>query len=275
MKLLFAPLFLLISLATQAQLARHLVKVWETDTIIPIPESVLPDEDQKTLYVSLIDGEPWGADGKGGIAKLTSDGKIVNLRWVEGLNAPKGMGQYKGKLYVADITDLVIIDIKAGKVEERLPISDSKGLNDVTIDSKGVVYVSDSEMGKVFKIENARTTVHVDGIKGINGIKSSDDNLFILASPNMYKIGSGKKAELVASGLEQGADGIEAVGNGDFIVSCWGGLIYYVSSNGEKRVLLDTQQEKMNTADIGFITGKNIVLIPTFFKKSVAAFHLK
>ena len=43
-----------------------LEKIWETDTIVAVPESVLPYEGK--LYISLIDGAPWAADGKGGIA---------------------------------------------------------------------------------------------------------------------------------------------------------------------------------------------------------------
>ncbi len=58
-------IFLLIaSMGAEAQ-THTLEKMWETDTIVAIPESVLPDTKKKILYVSLIDGGPWVSDGKG------------------------------------------------------------------------------------------------------------------------------------------------------------------------------------------------------------------
>ena len=120
-----------------------LEKIWESDTTLATPESVLFYKDG--LYVSLIDGQPWDADGKGGIGKLDKNGKIVNATWVTGLNAPKGMGLWNKKLYVADVSELVIINTISGKVESKINIAGSQGLNDITIDSKRTIYVSDSK----------------------------------------------------------------------------------------------------------------------------------
>ena len=99
---------------------------------------------QNELYVSLIDGKGNEKDGKGGVAILNKDGSIKTLNWISGLNAPKGLGIYKNKLYVADLTDVVIIDTKAGKVLKSIAIPGAIFLNDITIDSKGTVYVSDT-----------------------------------------------------------------------------------------------------------------------------------
>ncbi len=64
---------LLISASVSAKAQIHtLEKIWETDTIVAIPESVLPDKN--ILYISLIDGGAWNADGKGGIGKLSFKG---------------------------------------------------------------------------------------------------------------------------------------------------------------------------------------------------------
>ncbi len=79
-------------------------------------ESVLFDSERKTLYVANIGGKPDAKDGLGFISKVGLDGKIENLKWVTGLDAPKGMGLYKNKLYVADVSRIVVIDIAAGKI---------------------------------------------------------------------------------------------------------------------------------------------------------------
>ena len=75
-------------LVTSAQ-KHQLEKVWETDAIVAIPESVLPE--QNILYVSLIDGGAWDADGIGGVGKLSLNGKNYDSSWITGLNAPKGL----------------------------------------------------------------------------------------------------------------------------------------------------------------------------------------
>src|SRR5262245_51104588 len=111
--------------------AQHqLVKLWETDSVLKVPESVLLDAANKVLYASNIDGtDPWARDGKGSVAKIGLDGKVIAAEWVTGLNSPKGMGLHNGKLYVADLTDVVVIDIAGGKIEKRIAVPGAEGLN--------------------------------------------------------------------------------------------------------------------------------------------------
>ena len=94
-------------------------KLWATDTILKVPESVLVDDKENCLWVSNIDGAANGKDGKGSISKLSKTGTPINLDWVTGLNAPKGMAKYKQELYVADLTELVVIDIKKGVIKNK------------------------------------------------------------------------------------------------------------------------------------------------------------
>src|SRR5688572_9664565 len=119
MKQIVLPFFLCAFTAAQAQQHR-LEKLWQTDSTIAVPESVLPDDKDKVLFVSLIDGGGWEADGKGGVGKLSPDGKTYNGTWITGLQAPKGMGRLGNKLYVADITEVVVVDIKKGAIEKRI-----------------------------------------------------------------------------------------------------------------------------------------------------------
>src|SRR6476661_4309301 len=105
MKPLVSAALLFFIFSAKAQ-THHLQKLWETDTVLAIPESVLLDFQKNILYVSLIDGAPWAVDGKGEIAILNMDGKVLNNKWITGLNAPKGMGKWGNKLYVADVTEV-------------------------------------------------------------------------------------------------------------------------------------------------------------------------
>ena len=61
----------------------------------------------------------------------------------------------------------------------------------------------------------------------------------------------------------------------EFIVSCWHGTIHYVNSDGTREVLLDTHEQKINSADIGYDSKQRIVYVPTFFKNTIVAYELK
>ena len=270
MKRLTTLLFVITAIAAQAQ--HTLEKIWESDSTLAIPESVLYDKDG--LFVSLIDGQPWVADGKGGIARIDKNGKITNLTWITGLQAPKGMALEKKKLYVADMTDVVVIDVKSGKIESRIPVVGSKGLNDVTIDDKGTIYTSDSQGGQIFTITKGKSELYIPETRGVNGLKAVGNELYICLGNGLYKAGADKKPVLVAS-MKMGGDGIEPVGNGDYIVSVWQGLVFYMTKDGVMQQMLDSRPQKTHAADIGYNAKEHIVYVPTFAKKSVVAYKVK
>jgi len=273
MKTLFKLLLLgLISIAAIDADAQHsLKKLWETDSVVAVPESVLPVG--KTLYVSEIDGEPWGRDGKAEIGKIGRDGKVIDLNWITGLNAPKGLAIRGDKLYVADLDELVVISISKGKIDHKIKIDGASGLNDVTVDKNGVVYVSDTQKACVFKVDHDKATMLMDKLVGANGVKAVGDKLYILTGDGMYVTDASNKLTKICV-LEHGGDGIEPIGNGDFLVTAWGGWLYYVHADGTKDVLLDTHTTTHRTADIGYDPKTRIVYVPTFLAKSVAAYKL-
>ena len=75
--------------------------------------------------------------------------------------------------------------------------------------------------------------------------------------------------------MDGGTDGIENVEGKDFLVSCWGGTVWYVKEDGTKTLLLDTREQKINAADIGYDAKNKIVYVPTFWKNSVVAYQLQ
>jgi sugar lactone lactonase YvrE len=185
------------------------------------------------------------------------------------------MGLYNGKLYVANIDNVVVIDVATGTITEKIAIDGAQGLNDVTIDKKGLVYVSDSRAKKVFTIENGKVSLFLENLQGPNGLLAQDDNFFVLDAGALLKVGKDKSLTKITEGMEGGTDGIEHVKGNEYIVSCWGGVIYYVSLDGTKTTLLDTRPEKSNTADIGYDAKNRIVYVPTFWKNKVVAYELK
>ncbi len=264
-----------LGVAATAAAQPTLVKKWESDASFKVPESVYFDKAGKVLYVSNIDGEPWGKDGAGSIGKLGLDGKVVAAEWVKGLNAPKGMALSKGTLWVADLSEVVGIDVAKGTITSRIPVEGAVKLNDLTVDAKGVLYVSDSETKKVHKIDGKTVTTLLEGLKGPNGVLAHGADLYVLDSGGLYKVQPDKTLKLVADGMEGGTDGVEPIKGGGFVVSSWGGVIYHVGANGSKHMLMDTRPAKANSADIGFDPETATVYVPTFFKNTVIAYTLQ
>ena len=257
--------------------SHKLTQKWESDTLFKVPESVRFDAKNKVLYVANIEGkEPWGADGKGSIGKLGLDGKIINVDWVTGLQAPKGMDIYNDRLYVADLTNIIVIDIATAKIVRKINVADAKGLNDISIDATGVIYVTDSQGKRLYRVEENSPAIMLDTLAGPNGVLDNGKNLFLLNNGGMYKVNqlNHNALSMIADGMEGGTDGIEHVKDDDFIVSCWAGHVWYINGDGRKEMLFDGKSLGKNTADIGYDPVNKMVYVPTFWKNSVIAFEL-
>lgn len=263
----------LLSFTVNAQ--HSLQQIWETDTTLKTPESVLFDGANNVLYVANIDGEGGAKDGKGSIGKVGLDGKIVAVDWVPGLQAPKGMAIVKNTLWVADIDEMVAIDIKAGKITQHVKIEGAQFLNDVAAAPDGTVYVTDSRNKELWKLENGKPSKVLENLKGPNGVLVHNGSVHILDQGTLYKVGKDNSLQKLAEGMESSTDGLENVQGNEFLVSCWMGVVYYVKEDGSTQVLLDTREQKVNSADIGYDAKKRIVYVPTFFKNKVVAYQLK
>lgn len=253
-----------------------LEQIWATTdtTALRTPESVLLDKPNDILYVSLIDGGGGDKDGKGGIAKVGTDGKVINASWVTGLSAPKGMGITGGQLYVTDLTELVQIDLATGKITKKIAVDGAVGLNDVSVGQDGVVYFTDMKTGKIHTYQDGKVATYHEGIENPNGVLVVSDGVLYTESGKLQKIDADKKVTTLGEGMDKSTDGIEEISPGEYLVSCWAGEIYHVK-DGQATKLLDTKDAKSNTADIGYDAAKKIVYVPTFFKNSVVAYQLK
>jgi DNA-binding beta-propeller fold protein YncE len=264
-----------LGVAASAAAQPKLVKQWESEASFKVPESVYFDKAGKVLYVANIDGEPWGKDGKGSIGKLALDGKVIAAEWVTGLQAPKGMALWKGTLWVADLSEVVGIDVAKGTVTSRVPVEGAMKLNDLTVDAKGVLYVSDSETKKVHRIEGKTVSTLLEGLKGPNGVLAHDGQFYVLDNGGLYQVQPDRTLKMLADGMEGGTDGVEPLKGGGYVVSTWGGVIYHVGADGTKHMLMDTRPAKQNSADIGFDPATATVYVPTFFKNTVIAYRLQ
>jgi sugar lactone lactonase YvrE len=249
---------------------------WETDTVLTTCESVLYDKDKDVLYVSNINGAPDGKDGNGFISKVAMDGKVTELQWVKGLDAPKGLGLYNGKLYVTDIDKIHEIEVATGKVSKTHKAEGAKFLNDITVDSVGRVYASDSGTGDVLVLENGKLTKWTTGLNGPNGLLAENGKLLtaLWAGNALQSIDMQSKQATMKTDSVPEADGIEAIGDGSYIISSWSGMVHYIDNDSKLFTVLDLRSDSVNSADIDYIQDKKLLLVPTFFNNTVRAYEL-
>lgn len=264
--------------ASSAEPVYALTELWKTDTIMKTCESVLYDEQRKALYVSCINGAPADKNGKGYIAMLDLSGNVKALEWVSGLNAPKGMGIFGKLLYVADIDQLVVIDIQKAEIVERIPVEGATFLNDVAVDTDGTVYFSDSDTGWIWKYKEGEMEPWVtEGLERPNGLYIEESRVLLASSESsdLKVIDKASGAyETLTPEIGHG-DGVEFTGKeGHYIVTSWSGEIFLILPDFSKVSLLKTSDQKINSADIGFNKAEQVVYVPTFFDNRVVAYQL-
>lgn len=272
-KVLFSFLLLIIPGIITLN-AQQLQKIWETSEGLKTPESVLYNEQLDVIYVANINDNPAEKDGNGFISILNPNGEIINPEWIKKLNAPKGMAIFNGKLYVADIDQLVEIDIEKGKISKRYEAPGAVFLNDVTACLNGMIFVSDTRTAKIHVLHQGEFKIWMEGkpFKSPNGLLAEKGKLYV-GDENIYEVDIlTQKVELLIENAG-GVDGLIKNNEGEFVYSNWPGRIF-ISRNGESIKLLDSTDQSINTADIGFAPKYNLVLVPTFFDNRVVAYKI-
>jgi len=271
--ILFALIFIIIFDIGTLQ-AQKLEKVWETTTELKTPESVIYDNERDIIFVSNVNENPAEKDGNGFISILESNGNIKNLKWITNLNAPKGMAIYEGKLYVSDIDQLIVIDIKEGVILKKFDAPDAVFLNDVAACDNGMIFVSDTQTAKIHVLQNDEFNVWMEGkpFEYPNGLMTEKGKLFV-GDNNIYEVDIVTKNTKMIIADAGGVDGLEKNNDGDFIFSNWPGRIF-IHKNGKNIKLYDTTAEKINTADLDLDLKHNLILVPTFYDNRIVAFKI-
>lgn len=155
---------------------------WNLTSDFASPESAYYHAGANAIFVSSINGQILEKDGNGYISRLSPDGKVVAAKWVTGLNAPKGLRSVGNTLWVADIDEVVAIDIKSGQVRSHIKVDGAQFLNDLATASDGTVYVSDSNLSRIYAVTDGKSSVFVEGadvVEQPNGLLVDGDRLIL------------------------------------------------------------------------------------------------
>lgn len=266
----------------------ELVELWTT-TGLKTPESVLPDPSGEFAYVSNVDGGPLDVDTNGFISKVSlADGSILDLKWVEGLNGPKGLALVGDKLFVADISQLVEIDTKTAKILTRYDAAGAKFLNDITVDADGNVYVSDMVTNKIWRLSGDKFEAWLDSseLRSPNGLVVRDGDLIVAAwgvmtdgfatkvPGNLLTVSlADKSIKNLGDGTPVGnLDGLVIYGD-DYLASDWmAGGIFHIDPSGKFEQVIDLNQ---GSADIAWIPEKRLLLVPMMNDNALVAYKVK
>ncbi|MDA9554103.1 hypothetical protein N9R64_06370 [Emcibacteraceae bacterium] len=223
------------------------------------PESLHLSSDHSEIYVSNVNGDSRAKDGNGYISRVSLTGEIIEKDWITGLNGPKGFTVKGNTLYIADIDELVMVDINSKKIIKRVAFQDAGFLNDVNIVGDKV-FISDT--GKdtllVYTEENG-VEVFLSGedVKAPNGLLPQDGKLLVtrMRTGELLSIDiETKNIDVVGNGIISG-DGIGILEDGSYIITSFTGEIYHIKSMTETDQLLDSKPEKISQNDAYYFGG--------------------
>ncbi|MBZ9745871.1 ATP/GTP-binding protein [Mesorhizobium sp. CO1-1-7] len=275
------------SIGIAAAQAAQADELWRA-TGLEQPESALFDAANGRIIVSNIVGNPDDADGNGYLSLLSMDGKMVSQHWTDGMDAPKGMAISGGKLYVADITKIRVVDLASGKLIASIVVPNAVFLNDMTSDRSGKVYVTDMLADTIYRIDGDRPELFVKDplLASPNGVFADGERLivaswgkgikadFSTAEPGgLLAVDIASKAVTPLAGAQNFADldGVIAIGGTIYATAYMTGTLYRYRTGGGPEAVAHF---KPGSADIG-TDGKSILYMPLMNEGEVAALKIE
>jgi hypothetical protein len=180
-------------------------------------------------------------DGDGFISRISADGTHVEMTWIAGLDAPKGMRLVGRTLYVVDVNQVVAIDVDKAAITRRFPVAGSIFLNDIDAAPDGALFVTDTLANTIVRIDlcgDVETFASGDQLINPNGIRVDGDRLvvaswgpitdpmtFATSRPgDLYAISLADRSQTLIASEVGNLDGLELV-EGGFLVTTWNAVL--------------------------------------------------
>ena len=213
------------------------------------PEALSFDVANNVYFVSNVNGSPGVKDGNGFISRISADGAMDSLHFIQGgrdgvqLDAPMGSRVQGDTLWVLDVDKLRGFDTKTGKPYITVDLSPLKALflNDLAIDSTGEIYITDTGVqvaangtdshpgpDRILKVARDRSI----SVAASSALFSSPDGIawdlrakrFILAPFSGPSVQEWRVGDPGPKDIAQGKgmfDGVEVEQNGTILITSW------------------------------------------------------
>jgi len=262
------------------------------DVGLQSPESALYDPVADVYLVSNVSGGPADADNDGFISKVSPDGSLLELRWIDAtrakttLNAPKGMALVGETLFVADIDVVRAFDRSSGKALGDVVIPAATFLNDLAAGSDGKLYVSDTGVGKskgsaelspngsdaVYVIDAQRSVKELaknPELEQPNGLVASKGSVLCAATSGQVYSLDAKGGKAPIGKPAGGLDGLVLTPGGRLIVSSWEASSVFIAAAAAPAPGEPTSFEPLITdltspADLGYDVKRRQLIVPLF-----------
>lgn len=260
---------------------------WKIDKLSK-PESVVYHKNSDSIFISNINGDSLKLDGNGYITKIDINGKMIEEKWVDGLDGPKGMAIFKNSIYVSDINKIHKISIDNKKIE-TFNVNDAGFLNDIAIDNKGNVYASDMFKNRIYLLEDKKVKIWKESKALLNPNGLLVDNQTLIVAPwgkiiegfkteypgHLLKIDikTKKLSKFFSSKPIGNLDGIVFNNQDGYLATDWvEGSLIKINKKGVSKKILDLNK---GSADLEIIMHKNLILIPLMLDNQLLAFKFR
>jgi hypothetical protein len=270
-----------------------------TDALLPrwcaadgfaVPESAAFDARRGEIYVSNMAGSdvPPPRSGNGSLSRLSTDGEVIDARWVTGLHQPKNIAVHEGHIYAADSRCLTVVDIEAAKIVERYEAPDSFYLDGLTVHPDGDVYVGDLAENTIWKLDRSggwgpwlqsEFLCHPDGLVaeatrlvvagfGFNVVARAEPRLGHLTAVD-YQTGV---VEPIGAGTPIGhLDGVASDGTDGYLaVDHLRALLLHIDSDGNHQTLYAFPPGS-GPGDVTFVPQLGVVIVALLYVGQVVA----
>lgn len=245
------------------------------------PESVLHDRQADVYLVSNINGAPGEKDGNGFVSRLSPEGEVLDLKWIDGeaegvtLNAPKGMAIDDGLLYVADIDCVRLFDLETGAPSGEACPQGATFLNDLSPHPEAGVLLTDTGVDATFAPAGADALYHVLGTEvapvirdpdfgGPNGVTIFGGEVYVVTfmSGQVFRVTGPDERELVLSVEGGQLDGIDFLMDGRALVSNWAtSCVHILGTDGSLECAFPDLEAP---ADLGVDDTRSRLMVPLF-----------
>lgn len=277
------PLATVLSLATGSNAT--------TANPLDAPEAAFWHAESRSWFVSNLGGGlSLARDGNGWLTRFDEHGKLLDARWVQGMDAPTGIAAVGNLLYVADRAGVHEIDVQRARILRTITIPNSKFLNDVAAASNGDLYVSDFEANRIYRLNRQRhAEVWLEGptLQNPNGLIVDGNHLVVatwgpMTDPSTFAVKhpgillraelSTRQLSVIGSGQPIASfDGVVVVGK-HYMATDWpNGRLLRISKDGEIREVL-TGFNRL--ADLGYNPDGATIAMPVMSDDRLILLHL-